>query len=69
MWVLGEMVPKHELFKNISLHTQELNSEKNIYELKNHAREKTLSSNLPLKLGLAKKSPFTSFLSHLLEST
>jgi hypothetical protein len=69
MWVLGKMGPKHELFKDIPLHVQELNSKKNIYELKNHAREKALNSNLPPKLGLAKRTPFTSFFSHLLEST
>jgi hypothetical protein len=35
-----EMVPKHELLENIPLHVQELNCEKNVYELKDHIGER-----------------------------
>jgi hypothetical protein len=41
------MVPKCKLLENIPLRIQELNYEKNVYELKDHVGEKTLSWNLP----------------------
>ncbi len=63
----GKMVPKCELFKNTPLHIQKLNYKESIYELDDHVREETLSSNLLLKLGLAKKTP-TSFFNCLLKS-
>jgi hypothetical protein len=46
---------EHELLENILLHIQKLNYRKGIYELENHVGEKTLNSNLPPKLGPAKK--------------
>jgi hypothetical protein len=62
------MVPKHELFKNILSHFQELNYRKNIYELEDHVGEKALNSNLSPKPKLAKIIPLTCFLNYLLES-
>jgi hypothetical protein len=53
---VGEMVPKHKLLKNVSLHDQELNYGKNICELEDHVGEKGLSLNWPTKFGLAKKN-------------
>jgi hypothetical protein len=49
------MVPKCGLQDNIPLHIQEVNYEIDIYEPKDRVGEKTLSPNLPLKLGPAKK--------------
>jgi hypothetical protein len=43
------------LFKNILLHIQGLNCEKNVYELEDHVRQEALSSNLLLKLRPIKK--------------
>jgi hypothetical protein len=40
------MVPRQKLFKNISLHIQEPNSEKCVYELKDHIGETSLNSDL-----------------------
>jgi len=68
MWVQGKMVPKHELLKSIPLHIQELNCKKNVYELEDHVGEKALGSNLSPKLGPAKRTFLTSFLSRLLKS-
>ncbi len=63
------MVLKCELFKSISLQVQELNyGNLGVYELKDHVGEMALSSNLPPKLGPAKKPPPTSFPNCLLES-
>ncbi len=64
----GEMVPKHELFKNIPLHVQKVNYEEDIYELKDHVGEEALSLNLLPKLGLAKRTFLASFPNCLLES-
>jgi len=66
--VQGEMVPKHELFKSIPLHIQELNYEKNAYELKDHVGEETLSSILLPKVGLTKRTFLASFPSRLLKN-
>jgi hypothetical protein len=62
------MMLEHELLESILLHIQELNYKKDIYELENHVGEKTLNSNLPLKLGPAKQIPLASFLNCLLKS-
>jgi hypothetical protein len=62
------MVPKHKLPENIPLHDQRLNCKTCICELEDHVGEKGLNSNWPTKLGLAKKTVPTSFLSCLLES-
>jgi hypothetical protein len=62
------MAPKHKLPKNIPLQNQGLNCGVNVCELENHVGEKGWSSNWPTKLGLAKKTRFANFSSHLLES-
>jgi hypothetical protein len=50
-----------------SLHSYELNYEKDIYELEDHVWEEALSLNLPLKLGLVRKIILASFPNHLLK--
>jgi hypothetical protein len=40
-----KMVSKHKLFESIPLHIQKLNCGTNVYEVKDHVREKGLSSN------------------------
>jgi hypothetical protein len=50
------------------MHVQELDYEKDIYELGDNVGEKALNLNLLLKLGLAKKTPLTSFSNCLLEN-
>ncbi len=62
------MVPKRKLFESIPLHVWKLNNGVNVYELKNHVGEKTLSLQLPPQLGFAKKTPLVGFPSCLLES-
>jgi len=62
------MVQNHKLPKSIPLHNQGLNYETNVCELENHVQEKGLNSNWSTKLGPTKKTPTSSFLSHLLES-
>jgi hypothetical protein len=64
-----DKVPKFKMHKNIPLHIQELKCEKCIYELEDHVGEKTLGSNLPPKLGLAKGTHFASFCNRLLGGT
>jgi hypothetical protein len=59
--VQREMVPKCKLLKSISLHVQNLNYRKNVYELNDHVGEEALSLSLLLKLKLAKRTPPTSF--------
>ncbi len=59
---------KHELPYNIPLHSQRLNYEVNVCELKDHVGEKGWSSNWSTKLGFAKKTPPTSFPNHLLKN-
>jgi hypothetical protein len=56
------------LFKSIPLHIQELNYEKNAYELKDHVGEETLSSILLPKVGLTKRTFLASFPSRLLKN-
>jgi hypothetical protein len=63
-----KMVPKHDLFRNISLHIRKLKYEKNIYELEKHVGKETLSLNLSPKLRLAKITPLASFLNHFIKS-
>jgi len=61
------MVPKCELLKNIPLHVQELTYGEGIYELVDDVWEEAINSNLPPKLGFAKKT-LASFPNHLLKS-
>jgi hypothetical protein len=61
-------MPKCKLFKNIPLHVQELNCERNIYELEDHVGEYTLSSDWPPKHGPTTRIFPTSFYSCLLKS-
>jgi len=63
------MVPRHEFLKNIPLHVQELNYEKNVYELGDCVGEEALNLNLPPKLGFKKKTHLSCFPNHLLENT
>jgi hypothetical protein len=67
MW--EKMVRKCKLPKSIPLHTQGLNFKTCVCESKDHVGEKGLNLNWSIKLGLAKKNPLTSFLSHLLKNT
>jgi hypothetical protein len=55
-------------FESIILYIQELNYEKNIYELEYHVGEKALNSNLSPKFGPTKRIPLKSFLNYLLKS-
>jgi hypothetical protein len=63
-----KMVPKHDLFRNISLHIQKLNYEKNIYELEKHVRKEALNLNLLPKLRPVKITPLASFFNDLIKS-
>jgi hypothetical protein len=63
------MVPKCELPESIPLHYQRLNFGVGICELEDHVGQKGLNSNWSTKLGLAKKTPPTSFPICMLEST
>ncbi len=60
---------KTQLLENILLHIQKLKCKKGTYELKGHVGEEALHSNLPPKLGPAKRIPPISFSNYLLEST
>jgi len=68
-WVWEKMVPKHELFENIPLHSQGLNCKVNVCELEDHVGEKGWSLKWLTKLGPTKKTPFPSFPNYLLEIT
>jgi hypothetical protein len=57
------------LFESIPLHVQELNCRKGILKLYDHVGEEALSLDLLSKLGLAKKTPITSFPNHLVGIT
>ncbi len=50
------------------MHVQELNYEKNVYELKDHVGEKALNLNLLPKLVFTKKTPCASFPNYLLKN-
>ncbi len=63
-----KMVPKRDLPKNIHLHSQGLNYEKNVCELEDHVGEKGWSLNWSTKFRPIKKTLFTSYPNRLLEN-
>jgi len=66
MWVQGKMELKLDMHTNIPLHIQKLKFEEGVYGFNDPIGEEALGSKLSSKFGLAKRTPFTSFLSHLL---
>jgi hypothetical protein len=62
------MVPKCELPKIVPLHAQKLNYGTNICELEDRVGEERLNLNWLPKLVPTQKTPFTSFLNHLLKN-